>query len=255
MLLDSGARPGHGDCGDLMRALLATSLSIIGLFGMAQAGRAISYGQTVSPADPIKSVTVSIYSYDGECTGVKVASRFILTARHCPVDDMTIVVFPDRARYKVSGYFEPSQKPESVKNEHDLAILKLEAAVPGPVATIADDGRTPENGAMGWMAGYGGRMVSGRNDPLRKLAVKMTDRHYSPSALAVEAAAPGTVCDGDSGGPGYTEQNNQIIVWGIDSAPFDGRSNCSSLEVFAKVASEHDWIKRTISDGQLTGTR
>ena len=122
---------------------------------------------------------------------------------------------------------------------------------PGAVAMIADESTTPQNGTMGWMAGYGGQEVSGRNDPLRKLAVKMSDRSYSPSAVAVRTTASGTVCDGDSGGPGYTEQDGQIIVWGIDSGPLDGRSICSSLEVFAKVASEHDWIKKIISNQHL----
>ena len=56
-----------------MKALSAIILSIIGLFGIAQAALAISNGQIVSPNDSVKSVTVSIYSYDDDCTGVKVA--------------------------------------------------------------------------------------------------------------------------------------------------------------------------------------
>jgi secreted trypsin-like serine protease len=207
------------------------------------------------PTDSVKSVTVSIYSYDDDCTGVKVAPRFILTARHCRINDTTRVIFPGDTRYKITGYFEPSRKPESAKNERDLAILKIEAAVPGPVAGLADDRSTPEDGTTAWMAGYGGQKPSRRNDSLRKIQVKMVDRSYSLSAVMVQTTERSAVCDGDSGGPGYTERDNQIVVWGIDSAPLDGNSTCSKLEVFAKVASEHDWIKRTISDEQWRATR
>ena len=110
-----------------MKALSALVLSITGLFGIAQAALAISNGQIVSPNDSVKSVTVSIYSYDDDCTGVKVAPLFILTARHCRINDTTRIIFSDGTRYKITGYFEPSRKPETVKNEHDLAILKIES--------------------------------------------------------------------------------------------------------------------------------
>ncbi len=95
----------------------------MGVFSIAQAALAISNGQTVSPTDSIKSVTVSIYSNDDECTGVKVAPRFILTARHCRINDTTRIIFSDGTRYKIIGYFKPSRKPETVKNEHDFLGL------------------------------------------------------------------------------------------------------------------------------------
>jgi Trypsin len=231
-----------------MRAFLAISLLIVSLLSIAHTALAISNGRVVSPTDSVKSVTVSIYSYDDDCTGVKVAPRFILTARHCRINDTTRVILPGGIRYKITGYFEPSRKPESAKNEHDLAILKIEAAVPGLVAELADERSTPEDGTIAWMAGYGGQKPSRRNDPLRKIQVRMVDGSYSPSAVKVQTMKRCTACDGDSGGPGYTEQNKQIVVWGVDSAPADGDSKCSNVEVFAKVATEHEWIKKTISD-------
>lgn len=235
--------------GELIKAVSTIVLSIIGLISIAQAALAISNGQIVSPSDSVKSVVVSIYSYDDDCTGVKVAPRFILTARHCRINETTRIIFPDGTPYKITGYFEPSRKPGTVKNEHDLAIMKIEADVPGPVAGFADDADTPADGTVAWMAGYGGQKPNSRN-ALRKVKVIMTDRRYSPSAVMVHTTERGVACDGDSGGPGYTERDNHIVVWGIDSAPLKGNSRCASLEVFAKVASEHDWIKKIISREQ-----
>jgi V8-like Glu-specific endopeptidase len=234
-----------------MRAFLAISILIVSLPSIAHRALAISNGWGVLPTDSVKSVTVSIYSYDDDCTGVKIAPRFILTARHCRINDTTRVIFPGGTRYKIIGQFEPSRKSESEKSEHDLTILKIEEAVRGPVAGLADDRSTPQDGAIAWIAGYGGQKPSQRNNPLRKIQVKMVDRSYSLSAVVVRTTKRGSAaCDGDSGGPGYTERDNQIVVWGIDSAPVDGDSTCSNLEVFAKVAAEHDWIKKTISDEQ-----
>lgn len=234
-----------------MRLLLVSGLHIVAVLSIAQAALAVSNGQKVAPADPIRSLTVSIYSYDDDCTGVSIAPQFILTARHCRIDSTTRVFFSTARPYKITGHFVPNVNRVTAKDEHDLAILRIATDVAGPVAAIADQAATPKNGTMSWMAGYGGRKIRIRNEPLRKLAVKMSDRDYSPSAVAVQTAAPGAVCDGDSGGPGYTERDGRIIVWGIDSGPLDGRSTCASLEVFAKVASEHDWIEKIISDQQL----
>ncbi len=51
----------------------------------------------------------------------------------------------------------------------------------------------------------------------------------------------------DLGGPGYRLVKGRVVVWGIDSAPFDGESTCSSREVYAKVAAEHVWIGKIIA--------
>jgi hypothetical protein len=238
-----------------MRAMLWPSLSLFAALSMAPAARAISHGGFVAAGDPIKAVTVSVYSDDDDCTGVKVAARFVLTARHCLVDKSTRVIFADGRLYKIIGVFAPRPKRVTVRDEHDLAVLKLADDVPGPSAELADDATTPKNGESGWIAGYGGRKAGGVDDPLRKLQVKMTDRDYSPSAVAVRTAADGAACDGDSGGPGYTERDNRIVVWGIDSAPLDGNSRCASREVLAKVAAERDWIKQTLSLGERVGSR
>ncbi len=238
-----------------MRAMLWVSASLFAVLSIAPAARAISHGQSVAASDPIKSVTVSVYSDDDDCTGVKIAARFVLTARHCQVDKSTHVIFSDGRPYRIVATFAPKPQRITAKDEHDLAVLRIEDDVPGPSANLADDAATPKNGESGWIAGYGGRKVRSGNDPLRKLQVKVTDRDYSPSAVAVRTVEGGGACDGDSGGPGYTERDNQILVWGIDSAPLDGNSRCASREVLAKVAAERDWIKHTISLADRLGSR
>ncbi len=238
-----------------MRAMLRASLSLVAVLSMATAARAISHGQFVAAGDPIKALTVSVYSDDDDCTGVKIASRFVLTARHCKVDKSTRVIFSDGRLYEIVGVFAPQPQRITAKDEHDLAVLKIEAEVAGPSAALADDAATPKNGESGWIAGYGGRKLRSGNDPLRRVQVKMTDRDYSTSAVAVQTIEGGAACDGDSGGPGYTERDNRIIVWGIDSAPLDGNSRCASREILAKVAAERDWIKQILSLGDRLGSR
>ena len=154
-------------------------------------------------------------------------------------------MFADGGSYKIVQRFVPGAKRTSHKNEYDLAILVIAGNVPGPVALIADE--PPGNGSIAWIAGYGGKKLTRTADPLRKLPVEMIDKDYSPSATTVRALSGGAVCDGDSGGPGYTQLLGQIVVWGIDSAPVDGRPGCASLEVYANVTSERDWISGIIA--------
>ncbi len=234
-----------------MKTTLWAGLSLGVFICLNQPARAIFNGQTVSDDDPIRPVTVSVYSDVVDCTGVKIASNLILVAKHCELDRSTRVIFSDGSSYKIAHAFMPIQKRTSDKNEYDFAILEIEGHVAGPVAEIADNSATPKNGSTGWVAGYGGKRVTKTNNPLRKVKVRMTDSDFSPSAVTVRISKGGAVCDGDSGGPGYTQWHRRIVVWGIDSAPLDGESNCSSHEVFAKVASEYDWIRKTMADVRL----
>ncbi|MGE5157175.1 MAG: trypsin-like serine protease [Gemmatimonas sp.] len=205
----------------------------------------MSKGAPVAEDDPIRALTVSLYGDDDDCTGVKIAPNLILTAKHCRPDKSTRAIFPDGSSYKIVQRLLPNAKRTSRKNEYDFAILVIAANIPGPVALIAD--AAPENGSTAWIAGYGGKKLTRTANPLRKLSVEMIDRDYAPSAATVRTLRSGAVCDGDSGGPVYTEVRGQIVVWGIDSAPLDGEPGCSSREVYANVTSERDWIRKTVA--------
>ncbi|HLZ01105.1 MAG TPA: S1 family peptidase [Bradyrhizobium sp.] len=219
------------------------------LFGLLtdlnQPACAISKGLSVPEDDPIRQMTVSLYGDHDDCTGVKIAPNLILTARHCRLDKSTRAIFPDGSSYKIVQRLVPNAKRTSRKNEYDFVILIIAANVPGPVALIADE--APGNGSIAWIAGYGGKKLTRTANPLRKLPVEMIDRDYSPSAATVRTLKGGAVCDGDSGGPGYTQARGQIVVWGIDSAPLGGGPGCSSRELYANVTSERDWIRKTIA--------
>jgi hypothetical protein len=226
-----------------------SALSLCILMALIGPSQSISNGASVSEDDPISGLTVSIYGQNDDCTGVKVARSFVLTARHCEIDKSTRIILSDRSSYTIAQYFEPSARSTGV--EHDLALIKIQGEMPGPVADLADEAITPGNGSAAWVAGFGGKKITESDYPLRKLAVTILDRDYSSSLISVRTRAGGTVCDGDSGGPGYTTINNRIVLWGIDSAGVYGNRKCASTELYAKVSSEYDWIRRTIN-GEYT---
>jgi Trypsin len=226
---------------------LRVALSICALIASHQTAMAIANGHLVSKNDPIRPLTVSIYSHYDDCTGVKIASNLILTAKHCRVDKPIVVIFADGSSFNVVRRFTPEHKRMSYKNEYDLAILMIDRNVAGPVAQMAGEAGIPANGLAAWMAGYGGQQPTKSNAPLRKIQIEVTDRNYAPSAAIARTRKDSSVCDGDSGGPAYRQVNGRVVVWGIDSAPLDGESACASREVYAKVAAERDWIRKIIA--------
>ncbi len=208
---------------------------------------AISNGRAVADDDPIRALTVSVYSADEDCTGVKIAPNLILTAKHCELDKSTKVIFSDGSSYKTVRYFIPDIQGANSGEDYDLAIIEIDGNVPGSVAQIASDLITPETGSTAWIAGYGGETVTEKSNPLRKIEVEIEYWDYSPAVALVHARNGGAVCDGDSGGPGYTQVHGQIVVWGIDSASLHEDPTCASHELYTKVAAKRDWIRKAIS--------
>ncbi len=236
-------RPPHPSIQEL---LYSTLLMVILLIALSQPACAISNGLPVAEDDPIRPLTVSVYSADDDCTGIKIAANLILTARHCRIDKSTRAIFHDGDAYRIVHRLLPNAKRAGRNNRYDFAILVLAANVPGPAALIADE--APRNGSVSWIAGYGGKKPTSTANRLRKIRVEMINRDYSPSAATVRTLSGGAVCDGDSGGPGYMRVLGQIMVWGIDTAPLDGRSRCSAREVYVNVTSERDWIRKMIAN-------
>lgn len=207
------------------------------LIGLAQTAHAISKGQSVPKNDPVAAVTVSVYSYGDDCTGIKIAPNLIVTAKHCELDRSTRIIFSDGKMHKIDHVSIPKSKGRG-KSEFDLAIVKIDAKVPGPVAEIADSSTAPKNGSFTWTAGYGGKRLTRKSNPLRKLMVQVTDMGYSPFAATIKTVGNGGVCAGDSGGPAYSVINGQILVWGIDSGSIFGKARCATREIYTKVFRE-----------------
>ena len=83
------------------------------------------------------------------------ASNFVLTARHCTIDATTRIVFANGHTHKIIGYFSPPRRYRDGGDERDLALLKMDDEVPGPVAELANNAITPQNGSVAWIAGLG----------------------------------------------------------------------------------------------------
>jgi hypothetical protein len=223
------------------------------LIGVNQSADAISNGQAVAHDDPIRALSVSIYGEEDDCTGVKIASNLILTAKHCQFDSSARAIFSDGSSYKIASFFLPSSRRIG-PNVYDLVILRIKADVPGPVAHIADELNTPKKGSTAWAAGFGGKKLTPTRNPLRKIEIEVIDNNYSEFLVAVRTKKDGRVCDGDSGGPAYTQESDRIVVWGINSASLYGNLTCGSRELYTKLAFENSWITKIIAgNGRRSG--
>ena len=229
------------------KPICAVLLAWVVVFGLNRPVHAISNGELVSESDPVVPVTVSVYSANDDCTGVKIASSLILTARHCELDQTTKVIFSNNHSYSLARYFIPRTVVKGNENDFDAAIIEIDGVVPGPVAKLVDKSTPIKETSAVWIAGYGGNRITSSSNPLRKLKVKISDWDYSSFAVSVRTRDGGGVCDGDSGGPGYRIVNNQVVVWGIDSASVSGNSQCASQELYSKLNSKRDWIGKIIA--------
>ena len=224
--------------------------AVISLF-LDQPGRAISKGTIVYQGDPISQLTVSVYGDDDDCSGVKIAFDLILTAKHCVIDRSTKVIFANRSAYTIIRRFVPYSKGFRANKEHDVAVLRIEGHVPGPVAELSNKLTVPKDGATAWTAGYGGRQVTETSNPLRKAKMIISDAYYSPFLIAVQVQKGEGVCDGDSGAPGYTEVGGQVVVWGINSASLRGNAVCGSRELYAKTTLEDEWLRDVVAENRV----
>src|SRR3974390_1700716 len=68
---------------------------------ISQPAGAISNGEPVPEDDPIKTLTVSLYGNDEDCTGVKIAANLILTARYCNLDKSSRAIFHYGGSYNI----------------------------------------------------------------------------------------------------------------------------------------------------------
>ena len=191
------------------------------------------------------------------CTGVFVATDWVLTARHC---------LP--ANRVMQGYDALSPRMVHVVDRHavgpghlDVALLHLSSRV--PVDTLHPRRRaghyTPPNGILR-LVGYGALDASGRRGFgwKRKIDIPTTswgcDENRSrtlkcdmDNEFVIPSSGGRDTCDGDSGGPAFEYLDGWRLVGITSRAIATARVRCGDGGVYVRIDKLDRWIEATLS--------
>jgi trypsin len=236
-------------CSRALAALLGLTLSL------APAAALVGGAQPAS--ESIARHVVLIIGGNSLCTGVAIAADLVLTAAHCVQANgkYRLLAFEGRrstVKDVSSAVPHPQFSPRA--DAPDLAVVKL-ATTPAPnlsPAPFSERRVPPSVGDRFIVAGFGvavqgDRKTAGR---LRAATLVATDRPSSQQLSLVDPQklgdGPGLgVCNGDSGGPVFDEQDRTlvgIISW---SSRTDGEPVCGFVSGIIPLARYRYWILET----------
>ena len=225
------------------------SLNVCGILaGAAFFPQGIVSGTECSPAS---TPVVKLNLYDkagiaGGCTGTVIASRAVLTAAHCLVDDIVSVrIFLGTGDQVPSTSFQwsPQYKPK------DSASLDV-----GVIFTGQDLGRTPlalltsrdaRVGEQAVIAGWGNDVTGAGGNTLKAGTANIS----AVGTTLLETLYTGTgsaVCSGDSGGPLLLAEGGVWSIAGVTSATSIGGSCASGSSYYANIRNAE--IRKFILD-------
>jgi len=191
------------------------------------------------------------------CSGVAIAPDLVLTAAHCVFDNgkYRLVTFEGRrsgSKEVTAVTPHPQFSPRS--DAPDLALVKL-AARPAPnlIPVAFSDRRAPPSvGDRFIVAGFGVAVQGDRKSAgkLRAATLVATERPNSQQLSLVDPLKLGDsaglgVCNGDSGGPVFDENDHTlvgIISW---SSRNDGEPVCGFLSGIIPLPRYRYWIFET----------
>ncbi|KYG65986.1 hypothetical protein AZI86_02650 [Bdellovibrio bacteriovorus] len=238
---------------------VTTSLGIVG-------------GEFPDPAFPGYASIVKIQKFNRmHCTGTLIGSRLVLTAAHCLQNSVTTdfeIVFPSAlkkiTRLVVAQKAHPEFRRKTLVEDGvgrngssgDLALMLLDEDAPASakVAKLPDQALPIDKDFMLRVYGYGTTGLNNKDgDALRTTEVTGRVEALTPTKISIDQRSGKGLCKGDSGGPIFAFENNQVILVGVTSGADrwllkDGvlvGDVCRYFSVSTQVGSYLDWIATT----------
>ncbi len=240
-----------------------TSQNIIN--GLPTQAQSLSARHTV--AIGYKSATSkNNYSIEPFCTGIVISQNLIITAAHCIQDDIQyktlneVLVFfgteadtanQDNIRTITLAKLHPeftvefNELKKAVSTFNDIALIKIKGSIPKtylPADLIDMDLILKKNTAL-LVTGWGLLQVHPDLSTLRLFETTTHVLGYWRSHILHDDRDSKTgFCNGDSGGPGYLQLPDKLVLVGLVRGPHYPYPNCQGFGEFTSVGFHKNFI-------------
>lgn len=238
---------------------------------LAKNDRAVLGGENARANSLVAKSTVALGMKSDDtfapfCTGTIVSTNLILTATHCLAqfegDYSEIVLYfgnsldnysHELERTIEQGSINPNYKvildsvEDFITGVNDVALIKINGVIPdtSTPASIIDENLKLNNDSILTLAGWGVTDDQEGDTPSVLQYADVTLKKYWATHLITNQTEGKGACAGDSGGPAYIRQNDQLVVVGATRGPHMPAFDCSSYGEYTNLSLHKAFILET----------